>query len=74
MFKKKRFTSPTEICGLEAERQQEGMRGWKTNDLLGLILLLDYLTKNEEKKRVKIKKINMLGNFAPTSFIIICRI
>lgn len=48
MFKKKRFTSPTEICGLEAERQQEDAGGWKTNDLLGLILLLDYLTKNDK--------------------------
>lgn len=56
MFKKKRFTSPTEICGLEAERQQEGTRGWKTNDLLGLILLLDYLTKNEEKKKSQNQK------------------
>lgn len=58
MFKKKkRFTSPTEICGLEAERQQEGTGGWKTNDLLGLILLLDYLTKNEKKKESKSKKL-----------------
>lgn len=56
MFKKKRFTSPTEICGLEAERQQEGTRGWKTNDLLGLILLLDYLSKNEEKKKSQNQK------------------